>query len=113
MCLPLTAILPWSISPLILVMASILPSVFANDTTDFTASSQLEYKYFHEAGTDDVLGHYDRRFFHGIIPNLHRKELLSDMMRAYLCFFDKIVMDTWIAHGTLLGWWWNGQVRMC
>jgi hypothetical protein len=34
------------------------------------------------------------------------------MVRAYLTFFREKKMDTWIAHGTLLGWWWNGQVLL-
>ncbi|KAJ4369588.1 mannosyltransferase [Neocucurbitaria cava] len=31
------------------------------------------------------------------------------MVRAYLNFFRENGLDTWIAHGTLLGWWWNGK----
>ncbi|KAI8943614.1 hypothetical protein NX059_001603 [Plenodomus lindquistii] len=31
------------------------------------------------------------------------------MIRAYLNFFRENNLDTWIAHGTLLGWWWNGK----
>jgi phosphorylcholine metabolism protein LicD len=31
------------------------------------------------------------------------------MIRAYLKFFKDQGLDTWIAHGTLLGWWWNGK----
>ena len=34
------------------------------------------------------------------------------MIRAYLTFFRENNMDTWIAHGTLLGWWWNGKVNL-
>jgi hypothetical protein len=33
------------------------------------------------------------------------------MVRAYLGFFREKGLETWIAHGTLLGWWWNGAVR--
>jgi len=31
------------------------------------------------------------------------------MVRAYLTYFRDKNLDTWIAHGTLLGWWWNGK----
>jgi hypothetical protein len=31
------------------------------------------------------------------------------MIRAYLRFFRDNGIETWIAHGTLLGWWWNGK----
>jgi phosphorylcholine metabolism protein LicD len=32
------------------------------------------------------------------------------MIRAYLSTFRDLHIETWIAHGTLLGWWWNGQI---
>ncbi|KAF2742958.1 hypothetical protein M011DRAFT_471846 [Sporormia fimetaria CBS 119925] len=68
-----------------------------------------ENKYFHEPGTDDQLGHYDARFFHGKVTHQERTETQLDMIRAYLKFFQDEGLETWIAHGTLLGWWWNGQ----
>jgi hypothetical protein len=67
-------------------------------------------KYFHEPGHDDILGHYDTRFFHGIVSYEERSDTLHHMIRAYLDFFRNNGLETWIAHGTLLGWWWNGKV---
>jgi hypothetical protein len=32
------------------------------------------------------------------------------MIRAYLMTFNELGLETWIAHGTLLGWWWNGKI---
>jgi hypothetical protein len=32
------------------------------------------------------------------------------MIRAYISTFRDLKLETWIAHGTLLGWWWNGQI---
>ena len=32
-------------------------------------------------------------------------------MQSYLSTMTDIGVDTWIIHGTLLGWWWNRQVR--
>ncbi len=32
------------------------------------------------------------------------------MIRAYLSTFRDLHVETWIAQGTLLGWWWNGQI---
>jgi phosphorylcholine metabolism protein LicD len=32
------------------------------------------------------------------------------MIRAYLSTFRDLHIGTWIAHGTLLGWWWNTQI---
>ena len=31
-------------------------------------------------------------------------------MRAYLQFFKEQNLETWLAHGTLLGWWWNARI---
>jgi hypothetical protein len=59
---------------------------------------------------DETLAHYDRRFFHGVASDEERTDTQSHMVRAYLNFFREKKMDTWIAHGTLLGWWWNGKV---
>ncbi len=72
-------------------------------------------KYFHEPGghepgEDDRLGHYDTRYFHGLVSLNERTETLTHMVRAYLTTFRKLRLETWIAHGTLLGWWWNGKV---
>ncbi|KAF1844941.1 uncharacterized protein K460DRAFT_365876 [Cucurbitaria berberidis CBS 394.84] len=66
-------------------------------------------KYFHEPGNDDTLGHYDARYFHGVVSDEERMDTQSHMVRAYLNFFHDKGLDTWIAHGTLLGWWWNGK----
>ncbi|KAI4610939.1 hypothetical protein J4E80_007970 [Alternaria sp. BMP 0032] len=66
-------------------------------------------KYFHEPGGSITLGHYDKRFFKGIVSDEERTDTQSHMVRAYLNFFRENELDTWIAHGTLLGWWWNGK----
>ncbi|KAG5304949.1 mannosylphosphate transferase [Histoplasma capsulatum G186AR] len=69
-----------------------------------------EEKYFHEPGNDDILGHYDTRFFKGAVTYEERTDTLVHMTRAYLTFFRENGLETWIAHGTLLGWWWNGKM---
>lgn len=75
-------------------------------------NTSAEYKYFHEPGRDDILGHYDIRFFSEPVDDAERAETLTHMIRAYLNFFNENNLETWIAHGTLLGWWWNGKVRL-
>jgi hypothetical protein len=57
------------------------------------------------------MGHYDARFFTTVVSDEERKQTQLHMIRAYLDFFREKGLDTWIAHGTLLGWWWNGQVN--
>jgi hypothetical protein len=93
------------------------PSTTAAPETLPTASqSEIDRnKYFHEPGghepgEDDRLGHYDTRYFHGLVSLEERTDTLTHMVRAYLTTFQKLGLETWIAHGTLLGWWWNGKV---
>ncbi|KAJ5091686.1 hypothetical protein NUU61_006556 [Penicillium alfredii] len=76
----------------------------------YRLNTSAEYKYFHEPGGDDILGHYDVRFFTASGSHAERTQALTHMIRAYLNFFDKNKLETWIAHGTLLGWWWNGKI---
>ena len=35
--------------------------------------------------------------------------LLNDLLDNFSQFFEKIGLRFWIAHGTLLGWSWNGK----
>jgi len=67
-------------------------------------------KYFHEPGGDDIMGHYDIRFFKSVVDYEERTDTLTHMIKAYLNFFRENGLETWIAHGTLLGWWWNGKM---
>jgi hypothetical protein len=67
-------------------------------------------KYFHEPGLDDELGHYDARFFKKAVPEEERGDRLQHLIRSYLLAFRERNIETWIAHGTLLGWWWNGKI---
>ncbi|KAE9984227.1 hypothetical protein BLS_002821 [Venturia inaequalis] len=73
-------------------------------------SGSADNKYFHEPGSDDIFGHYDSRYFHGVVDYDTRTDTLHHMIRAYLLFFRERGLETWIAHGTLLGWWWNGKM---
>ncbi|OAL01848.1 hypothetical protein IQ06DRAFT_128878 [Phaeosphaeriaceae sp. SRC1lsM3a] len=72
-------------------------------------ASEEALKYFHEPGRDEPLAHYDRRYFSGIVTDAERTDTQVHMVRAYLSFFRERKLETWIAHGTLLGWWWNGK----
>ncbi|KAL8724313.1 MAG: hypothetical protein Q9181_006882 [Wetmoreana brouardii] len=67
-------------------------------------------KYFHEPGGSELGNHYDSRFHHGIQDYADRKNTQLHMLRAYLTFFNENHLETWLAHGTLLGWWWNGKM---
>ena len=119
---------------LLLIFSHIWPAIFAHPHPALTTSYNLasstspepsptptvneadRNKYFHEPGghtsdeDDPRLGHYDTRYFHGLVTLEERTETLTHMMRAYLSVFQKLGLETWLAHGTLLGWWWNGKV---
>lgn len=68
-------------------------------------------KYFSEArlmGTK--LGdHYDWRFFGGInLGTQDQAATLHRLIRTWLSFCRKQGITTWMAHGSLLSWYWNG-----
>lgn len=67
-------------------------------------------KYFHEPGGNDELGHYDERYFQELVDYDDHLVNLRLLVRSYLTVFRALGIDTWLAHGTLLGWWWNGQI---
>jgi len=67
-------------------------------------------KYFHEPGGDDLLHHYDIRYFQKIVTDDERQDTLRHLIRAYLLTFEYLGLETWIAHGTLLAWYWNGKI---
>lgn len=68
-------------------------------------------KYFKEPDRKGAARHYDHRYEHGVLNDDLRRDAQLHMMRAYLVFFERNGMETWLAHGTLLGWWWNAKVR--
>lgn len=74
------------------------------------AVAQDENKYFHEPGEDDLHHHYDTRFYHGLLDEDDTGRSLKVMVRAYLQVFNDLGLETWLAHGTLLGWFWNGKI---
>jgi hypothetical protein len=67
-------------------------------------------KYFHEPGSGDVMGHYDARYYKGQVPYAEHGPNLQHLIRSYLTIFRTLGVETWLAHGTLLGWWWNGRI---
>ncbi|CAH6720071.1 hypothetical protein CLIB1444_03S03752 [[Candida] jaroonii] len=68
-------------------------------------------KYFSEARIlKTALGdHYDFRFFNGMIFGTYEQTLtLHRLVRTFLNFCRKNGLNTWVAHGSLLSWYWNG-----
>lgn len=73
-------------------------------------ASKADNKYFHEPGGSEELGHYDKRYFKGVVPYDEHRPALRHLIRSYLTALDALGVETWLAHGTLLGWWWNGKI---
>ncbi|RKF65864.1 Protein MNN4, partial [Erysiphe neolycopersici] len=71
---------------------------------------QAEPKYFFEAGATVELERYDIRYFSGVVTSEEKLETLQHLIRSYMTVFQNNKIETWIAHGTLLGWWWNGKI---
>ncbi|KAI0484312.1 LicD family-domain-containing protein [Xylariaceae sp. FL0804] len=67
-------------------------------------------KYFLEPGGGSELGHYDARFFRGRVDYDEHGAALRRLVRAYLTTCASLGVETWLAHGSLLGWWWSGRV---
>lgn len=67
-------------------------------------------KYFLEPGGTEELGHYDARYFKGTVSYDEHRSGLRLLIRSYLMTFRSLGVETWLAHGTLLGWWWNGKI---
>lgn len=103
-----------ALAPTTILLARALPTPSPDELAP-TAPSEVHVrntKYFHEPGNDHLLGHYDQRYFKSIVSYEERTDTLHHMIRAYLCTFRELGIETWVAHGTLLGWWWNGKVYL-
>ena len=66
------------------------------------------YKYFNEPH-GRALQHYDVRYFRGRISAEQRAVTLSQLIVAFLDIMESEGIVTWLAHGTLMGWYWNGH----
>ncbi|KAL2824889.1 LicD family-domain-containing protein [Aspergillus cavernicola] len=78
--------------------------------TQYGLNTSEEYKYFQEPGNDELHAHYDSRFFKEPVPKEKRSQTLTHIVHSYFEYFNDNGLETWIAHGTLLGWWWNGKI---
>lgn len=73
--------------------------------------SDLKLTFFSgEPGSGPIYGHYDLRYYPGQpISEEERHHSQRNLIAAYLATMRALGYETWLAHGTLLGWWWNGQ----
>jgi len=64
-------------------------------------------KYFHESVFHP---HYDGRFTDHQLSYDEKNTHLTALMKTYLSTMADIGAETWIMHGTLMGWWWNRKI---
>ncbi|KAH3688086.1 hypothetical protein WICPIJ_000928 [Wickerhamomyces pijperi] len=74
-----------------------------------------EYRYFKEASllsanSSNGLSHYDLRFFYSKIPAIDRISTLHRIARSWARFTNSHHITTWLAHGSLLGYFFNGLI---
>jgi hypothetical protein len=77
-----------------------------NDFSDLESASHPT-KFFHES---TFSYHYDGRFASSGLPHEERLAHLRLMLTAYTSTMARIGVRTWLMHGCLLGWWWNGRI---
>ncbi|KAL1882196.1 mannosyltransferase [Diaporthe australafricana] len=64
-------------------------------------------KYFHESVFHP---HYDGRFAEKALPYHEQKAALKNLLQTYLATFSDLGVETWLMHGSLLGWWWGKKI---
>ncbi|MCJ1376357.1 hypothetical protein MMC20_007599 [Loxospora ochrophaea] len=64
-------------------------------------------KYFHESVFHP---HYDGRFAAKELGYDERQSHLKALVQTYLSTMADLGAETWIMHGTLIGWWWNRKI---
>lgn len=85
------------------VLSTLASSVMALDASGHKTSN----KYFHESISR---GHSDARFDQGPLSYEARREGLSALITAYLSTMNDMGTETWLMHGSLLGWYWNRKI---
>lgn len=82
---------------------------------EYSHNEQDPPKFFREAKLleshrEKWLGeHYDWRFFNGLTVGNEEQQLsLHHLVKTYLNFARQHGIITWISHGSLLSWYWNG-----
>ena len=102
-----STILPLLLLPIVLADADFL-SVRTRMTQDHsTKPYDPSGKYFHESIFHE---HYDGRFSDTALSDADQRARLGAAVRAYLGTMADLGLETWIMHGSLLGWWWNRKI---
>ncbi|TFB06760.1 Protein MNN4 [Trichoderma ghanense] len=91
---------------------SIIAAVWAASAWGISAAPSAKSKatvpkYFHENRYDV---HYDDRYSRILLEDPKQREAIKVLVQTYLATFRDLGVQTWLMHGTLLGWWWGKKV---
>lgn len=64
-------------------------------------------KYFHESMFHP---HYDGRFAQEALSYHDQNSALKNLVQTYLQTLSDLGVETWLMHGSLLGWWWGKKI---
>jgi hypothetical protein len=65
-------------------------------------------KYFREPGEHQ---HYDLKYFVEALEPAAQNARIKVLMQTYLATLRDLGVQTWLMHGSLLGWWWGKKVK--
>lgn len=103
-----TMLLPLSTFTFLLTLLILPPSATARPPGIRYKDPDPANKYFHESVFS---GHYSDHFSSTRLPLDQQSAHLSALIGAYLHTTTHLInVTTWLAHGTLLGWYWNGFI---
>ena len=54
--------------------------------------------------------HYDERFRKDPLGEMAQRDAIVSLVQTYLATLRDLGVQTWLMHGTLLGWWWGKHV---
>ncbi|QPC63392.1 hypothetical protein HYE67_005623 [Fusarium culmorum] len=54
--------------------------------------------------------HYDLKYFDEALEPAAQNARIKVLMQTYLATFRDLGVQTWLMHGSLLGWWWGKKV---
>jgi hypothetical protein len=79
----------------------LIPAPVLQVGTRLEEVQETPQKYFHESTFD---AHYDARFGARRVSQEERRLHLRTLIQAYLSTMNNIGVETWLMHGSLLGW---------
>ena len=56
--------------------------------------------------------HYDGRFTRNFLSEEDQKNTIRLLVKTYLNTVRELGVQTWLMHGSLLGWWWGKKVSL-